>query len=192
MTLKRAALLVAIAPVTLPLLVLPSWLIAAGMLVSAGLFVIGVWGTWVPLVTVGAAVTLINYTAALRLAARPPDVLTATAVGITLVLVLEIIDFGRRTHGAGVDPAVIRGQVRYWTRLVLVGGVACVGLTADAIAFTLALPLVVAPAVAAAGVLVAFAGAVWALGRDDCAISTLDGRGGQAPAPRTMSRSLNP
>jgi hypothetical protein len=164
---KGAAILVALVPLALPLLLVPSWLIAVGALVSAALFLTGVRWTSIPFVAAGATLALIDYTVALRLAARPPDVLTATAVGVTLVLVLEIVDFERRTGGAGIDPAVIRSQIRHWIGLVLGGAAACLGLTAGAMVFTVAVPPAGAAVVVAAGILVAFAGAVWALGRDD-------------------------
>ena len=174
---KRAAILVAIVPVTLPLLLVPSWLIAVGALVSAALFLTGVRWTSIPFVAAGATLALIDYTAALRLAARSSDVLTATAVCVTLVLFLEIVYFERRTGGAGIDAAVIRSQIRHWTGLVLGGAAACLVLTAGAMVFTVAVPPAGAPVAVAAGILITFAGAVWALSRDDSTVPEFVGRG---------------
>jgi hypothetical protein len=177
------------------LIALPSWWTGVGALVSAALFVIGVLHTTMAAVTGAATVTLVNYAIALRLAGRAPDVLAATAVGVTLALVFEIVDFERRTGGAGIDPAVIRSQVRHWAGLILGGTAACLGVTVCALALALAMPPVAAPVAVAVGVLTAFVAAVWALGRHDSTVSPLDPRRGTSPRPtesQAVGRGLIP
>lgn len=157
-----AAILVAVL-VALPLTVLASapvtWLVVPALVVGGA----GVVALSVPLVTAGASLALIAYALALVIVRAPFDPVAAIAFGATLVLLLALVHFAGRVHGAAIGPSVITSQIRHWLVIVAAGVVAAVVLTAAAAAlgFTLrgaALPVVVV--VAALGALVTVAGVI--------------------------------
>jgi hypothetical protein len=146
--------------VGLPVLVLPGRLIGGLGVVAAALCVGGVLGRSVPFVTAGAVLALVQYALALWLSAAPVSLLMSAAIGIALFLLLDIVDFLGRIHGVAVDPAVTRGQIRYWIGIGGVGVAAIVAVVLGATAVPLALPAVGAPALAMAGAVGTFVGVV--------------------------------
>jgi hypothetical protein len=153
---RRVATLLGLVLVGLPLVASPSWLIAGPGVLAALLIAAGIIALSAPLVTAGIAVSLIEYTLALWIGTRPLDPLTAVALGATLVLLLQVVDFARRFRGARVDPAVVAGQIRYWLRTGMVG--VMLGLAATALAMG-----VLPPLPAAAYLVLATAGALMAV-----------------------------
>jgi hypothetical protein len=120
-----SAILVAVL-VAFPVAVLPAapvtWLAAVAFIVAAA----GVALLSVPVVTAGASLTLIAHALALVVTRPPLDPVAATAFGATLVVLLALVHFASRVHGAAVGPAVIVGQIRQW--LVIAGlGVGAAG-----------------------------------------------------------------
>jgi len=157
-----AAILVAVLA-ALPLTVLPSppvtWLAVSALVVGGA----GVVALSVPLVTAGASLALIAYALALVIVRAPFDPVAAIAFGATLVLLLALVHFAGRAHGAAIGPSVIASQIRHWLMVVAVGVVAAVVLTMGgaALAVTLqgaAFPVVVV--VAALGAVVTVAGVI--------------------------------
>jgi hypothetical protein len=164
-----AALLVAVL-VTLPLTLWPAlpvtWLALAALVVGG----MGVVALSVPLVTAGASLALIAYALALVIVRPPFGPVAAIAFGATLVLLLALVHFAGRVHGAAISLRVIASQIRHWLVIVAIGVVVAVGLqaAAAALAMTLqgaALPVIVV--VAALGALVAVAGVVALMTRED-------------------------
>ena len=161
MRLVAAALVLVVA--AFPLAVYPAapvtWLVLAALLAAGP----GVALLWVPLATAGGALALIAYAVALLIAGPAVDLVSATALGVTLTLLLSIVNFGARVEGAGLGPSVMAAQVRDW--LVVAGlGVITVAVLAAAgaaVAGALrgaALPVMIAAA--ALGAAVSVAGAV--------------------------------
>jgi predicted Co/Zn/Cd cation transporter (cation efflux family) len=115
--------------VAVPLAVLPAapvtWLAVPALGVGgAGVMVLSV-----PMVTAGASLALIAYAAALVIAGPAVDPVVAIALGAALVLLLALVHFAGRVHGAALGPAVIAAQVRHWLMIVALGVAAAVGLT---------------------------------------------------------------
>jgi hypothetical protein len=50
--------------------------------------------------------------------------------GATLVLLLALVHFAARVHGAALGRAVVAGQIRHWLAVVAAGMVTAAGLTA--------------------------------------------------------------
>jgi hypothetical protein len=128
---RQVAALLGLVLAGLPLLVTPSWVLVALGAVTALLIAAGIIVLSTPLVTAGIAVSLIGYTLALSIGTRPLDPLTAVALGVALMLLLQVVAFAERFRGARVDPAVVTGQIRYWLRTGILGvmlGLAVTGL----------------------------------------------------------------
>jgi hypothetical protein len=159
------ALLLAL--VALPLAVLPSlplaWLAVPGFIIG----VVGVIALSVPLVTAGAALALIEYTLALTITKTPVDVVTAAGFGAAVFLLLQLVHFAGRVHGATIGSAVIASQIRHWLAIVGIASAVTIVLTIGAPAVRLALTGVPLPLVVVAGALGALVtiGGVIALAR---------------------------
>lgn len=157
-----AAILAAVL-VTLPLLVHASEVVGEVIAIAAVLCAAGILALSVPVVTAGAALALIGYAIALRLAAGPPEVPTALAFGVAAVLLLEVVDFSRRVRGAMVTPSVFIAQARYWLGLASAGAAVGIVLAAGAMAMAWLAPVSghpVGPAVGTLGALAATVGAL--------------------------------
>jgi hypothetical protein len=145
----------------LPLSILPSLgALAALALVVGGA---GAITASVALATAGGALALIEYALALVVAGPDRDPVTATAMGVGLVLLLAGTHFASLTRGAAVGYAVIRSQARHWLAMVALGtvGTAVLAVGGEALALALrgaALPLIVAAS--AVGALMTVAGAI--------------------------------
>ena len=157
-----AAILVAILA-TFPLTVLPSapvtWLAVPGLVAGGA----GAITLTVPLVTLGASLTLIAYALALVIVRPAADPVAAIAFGVTLVLLPALVHLAARTHGAAIGPAVIAAQLRHWVFIAAVGVVVAVTLTAAAVALVPLVqgaPFTVVMVLAAFGALVAVAGVI--------------------------------
>jgi hypothetical protein len=107
---------------------------------------------------VGVLVVLAGYTLALGVTSSPPGALTATALGVTIALLVQVVDFARRVHAVALSPSVVRAQIRYWllSAILTATGTAIIG--ALGIGLAVALPPLAAPALAVAGALAAIVG----------------------------------
>ncbi len=84
-------------------------------------------------IPLAVGLTLIAYAVALVTAGAAVDPVAAIAFGSTLVLLLALVHFARRAHGAALGPAVVATQVRQWLVIVALGVAAAVGLTAGGV-----------------------------------------------------------
>ena len=153
--------------VALPVLVLPSRLVVGLGAAAAALCAAGVLGRSVRLVTAGTACALVQLTLALWLSAAPVSVVTSIALGVALVLLLEIVDFLRRVHGVEIDPAVLRGQIGYWVERAGANVAVMLLVYLAAQALSLGLPVPAAAALATAGALGSLVGVVRALWHEE-------------------------
>lgn len=161
MTLHLMAVALMVMLAGLPLALLPSGVIAALAALALAVGGAGVIARSVPLATAGAALALIEYAGALVIARPHPDPVTGTAFGAGLVLVLAIVHFAGRTHGAALALSVVRAQLRHWLAIVALGAATATALTLGGEALGLALrgaSLPVVVATAALGALAAAAG----------------------------------
>ncbi|HSF05222.1 MAG TPA: hypothetical protein VLG10_05465 [Methylomirabilota bacterium] len=167
----RLAAAVLVAALVIPSLTLrPSppvtWLVVATLVVGGA----GVVALSVPLVTAGASLALIAYALALLIVAPPFGPVAAIAFGATLVLLLVLVHFAGRVHGAAISLRVVASQIRQWLAIVAIGIVVAVGLQAGGAGLAVvlqgaALPVVVA--VAALGAVITVAGVLALMTRGD-------------------------
>jgi hypothetical protein len=129
---RLAALALLAVAVAFPVSVMPAapvtWLAILAVAVGG----LGVSVLVVSLVTAAGALTLIAYALALALARPAGDPVAATGFGATLVLLLALVHFAARVHGAALGPAVVAVQIRQWLAVVAAGVVAAAGLTTGA------------------------------------------------------------
>jgi hypothetical protein len=141
----------------LPLAVEPSpfvaWLAVPAVLLGLAAAV----ARSVPLATASAVVALIEYALALVIARGPVDVVTAAGFGIALFLLLQLVHFVSRAHGAAVSRSVLVSQLRAWLGIAVIGAVAAIVLTTTGAALRLVLSGAALPAVVIAGALGALA-----------------------------------
>jgi hypothetical protein len=102
----------------------------------------------VPLVTAGASIALVAHALALVLTRAPADPSVGAALGAALVLLLALVHFAARTHGAALGPGVVAGQVRQWLVVALAGFASAVALSVVAtwlgpVLFGPSLPIVI-------------------------------------------------
>jgi hypothetical protein len=143
--------------VGIPLVILPSTIVAwiAGASLVAGL--VGAIVGSVALVTASVVIALIEYALALVVAQAPVDVATAIGFGVTLFLLLEIAHFAGRVHGAAVGPTVFAGELRAWVMIAAAGAIASGGLVVGGAALRVLVPGGGLPAVVVAGAVGALA-----------------------------------
>ena len=137
MRLAAAMLVLALAAFPLTVLSAPpvAWLAASALVIGGA----GVIALSVPLVTAGASLALIAYTLALGIARAPVDPVAGIAVGAALVLLLALVHFTGRVHGAAVAGPVVDAQVRQWLIVVAAGVVAAALCALLAVAGVIAL-----------------------------------------------------
>jgi hypothetical protein len=146
--------------VGLPLWTTPS---LAVILVGAiaGLFCFaGVLRLWLPSITIGGSLAVINYALALSLSAGGVDIVGAAAFGVALVFLLDLIAFARSFRGAAIADAVRRTQIAFWVGRAAVTAAAVALLTSSAVIFAYPIPLIGRPIIAGLGAAIAFAGAM--------------------------------
>lgn len=127
---RLAAVVLVAVLVAIPLAVLPAAPVTWLAILAFGVGGAGVMVRSTPIVTTGASLALIAYAVALVTAGAVVDPVAAIVFGSTLVLLLALVHFAGRVHGAAIGPAVIAVQVRHWLVIVALGVVAAVGLTA--------------------------------------------------------------
>ncbi len=127
-----AAMVLVAVLVAIPLAVLPAAPVTWLAILAFGVGSAGVIVRSTPIVTAGASLALIAYAVALVTARAVVDPVAAIAFGSALVLLLALVHFAARVHGAAIGPAVIAVQIRQWLVIVALGVVAAVGLTAAA------------------------------------------------------------
>ena len=133
-----------------------TWL-ALGVLLSGGA---GVALRSAPMVTVGGALALIAHAVALLVVRPAFDPVSAIALGATLTLLVLVVHFAARVHGAAVGASVVTRHVREWLLLLAAGGLAAALLTLTGTALATvfraaSLPMVVVAAALGAGVAMA-------------------------------------
>jgi hypothetical protein len=117
-----------------------------------------------PMLVAGAVVALAEYTLALWLAGGPPRLAGAVLLGVGLLLLVETADWGRRARRATLGSGVVLSQIRYWAAFGAFTAALALGVIALAtVASGARLPW--APALAAAGAVVALVGLAVALHR---------------------------
>ncbi len=174
--------------VGLPLVVLPSWIVAVLAFVAAGLCAGGIAALSVPVLTAGASLAVIEYALALSISDGPPDFVTAMVLAVALFLLLELVSFMGRLHGAAVAAPVMRSMIRYWLAIAGAGAGVVIVLTAAAAAVRLAVPVPSYPAAAAAGALGAFVAAVGVLKLATKSRDTATGEAAEIDADRPHER----
>jgi hypothetical protein len=116
-----------------------------------------------PVLVVGMALALGEYTLALWLAGGPPRLGSAVLLGIVLVVLLETADYGRRAHRAAIGPGLLLAQIRAWAVFAAVTGMGALAVSAAASVASAAVRLPWAGAVAAVGAAVTLVGVALAL-----------------------------
>jgi hypothetical protein len=117
-----------------------------------------------PLLVAGAVVALAEYTLAVWLAGGPPRMAGAVLLGVGMLLLVEIADWARRARRATLGPGVLLAQIRSWAAFGALTATLALGVIALAtVASGARLPW--APALAAAGAVVALVGLAVALHR---------------------------
>jgi hypothetical protein len=160
----RALALIPIAILAaVPVAIHPTSGFAAVAALAASLCAAGTFARWRPLVTGGAALTLIQYTVAL-IGARS-SVGSAIVLGVSLALVLDVSEFASRFHGAELPPPVLGRQARHWIASASLGALTATALAAGAALVRISGPPALPPLLAAAGALAAAAGLVGAVWR---------------------------
>jgi len=160
-----------------PVFLLPTPAFAAVAAVAAVLLAVGALIRLRVLVTAGASVTLVQYAAALAVTDAPPSAGGAAAVGVALVLVLDVSDFARRFRDASLAPGAWLAQIRHWAATAALGALASLALAAAPALIRLGGSPALYPFLAAAGALAAaagIAGAVWQRHRDALPEDTRD------------------
>ena len=157
---RLAACALVLVAAALPLAIYPAapvtWL-ALGALLAGGA---GVALRSAPTVTVGGALALIAHAVALLIVRPAFDPVGAIALGATLTLLVLVVHFTARVHGAALGASVVTWQVRAWLLVLAVGvlAAAVLTLTGTALASGLraaSLPMVVVAAALGAGVAMA-------------------------------------
>jgi hypothetical protein len=151
--------LVAIVLFALPLACAPGAPIVAIGLVGVILVTLGMATLWRWFVSAAACVFLVEYAAALWLAAAAVNVVMALGFGVGLFVLLHAMELAGRVHRAAVDTGVFSAQINRW--MSFGGGVFAAAILAIALAggFATSIPPAAAPLLAAVGAL----GAVMAL-----------------------------
>ena len=152
-----------------PVFLLPAPACAAVAAVAAVLCAVGALIRLRVLVTAGASLALVLYAAALAVTDAPPNALGAAAVGVALVLVLDVSDFARRFRDTSLTPGAWLAQIRHWAATAALGALGALALAAAPALVRLGGPPALYPFLAAAGALAAaagIAGAVWHRHRD--------------------------
>jgi hypothetical protein len=145
-----------------PVLMRPSSTVAAIGAGAAVLCLAGVFLRWRPLVTAGAALALMLY--ALTLVGARPSLWSAIFLGVSLALVLDVSEFVRRFHGAGVTRPALGRQARHWVATATLGVVTTAALASVATLVKVSGPPALFPVLAAVGALAALAGIAGAVG----------------------------
>ena len=159
---RRLAAVLALVVVGAPLLVAPS-----SSVVTLGVLALILCGLGIlvgtPVLAVGMIVALAEYALALRLADGPPRLAGAAMLGVALVLLLEVADFGLRARRAAIGPRVVATQLRAWSLFAALAsaGALLAGAAASIASASVRMPW--APALAAAGAAVTLVATALAL-----------------------------
>jgi hypothetical protein len=131
--------------------------------VVAGLFCgIGVLRLWLPSITAGGSLALIDYALAASLAGSGLDIVGAAAFGLALLFLLDLAEFAGRFRGAEITAAVRRTQIAFWLGRAAVATAAVALLTLGAAVLAYLIPVLGRPIVAGLGAAITFAGAMHA------------------------------
>ena len=146
--------------VAVPLWTAPAWPVLFfgaifGLLCTAGALV-----RWLPLVTAGSSLAVMDYALALWLSGGGVNVVGATAFGLALVLLLDMTEFAGRFRTARLAATLLRAQVAFWLGRAAVAIAAVVLLTLSAAMFAPAIPLIGRPIIAGFGAAIAFGAAL--------------------------------
>jgi len=162
LTVHSLAALLALLIAGYPLLIARSTTVAALGGAALVVCVLGILGA-VRVVVGGIVLALAEYALALWIRGGPPRLADAALLGVALLLLLESADFGRRAHRAALGPGVLRAQLGSWALSGALAGIVAWLATTAASAASAAVRLPWAPAVAAAGAIIALVGSGLAL-----------------------------
>jgi hypothetical protein len=159
MTRYTAAIPIAVL-VGLPLWTAPSVPVILVSAIAAVFCIAGGLRLWLPLITIGGSLAVIDYALALSLSAGGVDIVGAAAFGLALVFLLDLTAFARSFRGAEIAAAVKRGRTAFWLGRAAITAPAVALLTLSAATFAYVIPVVGRPIISALGAAIAFAGAM--------------------------------
>ena len=108
---RLAAVLSALVLFSVPLLTAAMPAVAAAGLMGLCLAAVGIAGLWRWPVTAAACVFQTDYAAALWVAGASLSVVGAAGFGLSLLLLLQSVELGRRLRHATVEASVLRSQI---------------------------------------------------------------------------------
>jgi len=143
-----------------PLWTAPSWPVLFFGAIFGLLCAAGALGRWLPLVTAGSSLAVMDYALALWLSGESVNVLGAAPFGLALVLLLDLTEFAGRFGTARLAATLLRAQIAFWLGRAAVAIAAVVVLTLSAAMFAPAIPLIGRPIIAGFGAAIAFGAAM--------------------------------
>jgi len=157
---RQAAIIPIAVLVGLPVWVAPSLPVILIGAVASLFCAAGVLRLWLPSVTVGGSLAVINYALALSLSVGAVDIVGAAIFGLALVFLLDLSEFARRFRSVEIAAAVHRTQVVFWFGRAAVAIVAVALLSLGAAVLAYVIPVLGRPVIAGLGAAIAFAGAM--------------------------------
>jgi hypothetical protein len=146
--------------VAVPLWTAPAWPVLFFGAIFGLLCAAGSLGRWLPLVTAGGSLAVMDYALALWLSGGGLNVVGAAAFGLALVLLLDLTEFAGRFRAARLASNPLRAQVAFWLGRAAVALAAVVVLTLSAAIFAPAISLIGRPIIAGFGAAIAFGAAL--------------------------------
>ncbi len=150
---RLPALLFALVLFIVPFLTAPIPAVAVTGLIGLCLAAVGIAALRRSLVTAAACVFLTDYAAALWVAGASVSVAGAAGFGLSLLLLLEAVELGRRVRHAAVGTGVVRSQIVRGVGFGAATLAATMLVKALASALAVSVPFAAAPFVAALGAL---------------------------------------
>src|SRR6266705_6587452 len=105
-----------------PLLITPTRAVLVIGVAAMILCALGIAVHSTPVVVGGGVLALGEYALALWLSTGPPRLTGAVLFGVSLVLLLETVDFARRVGHAAMGPGLVSSQIRYWGTFAALAG----------------------------------------------------------------------
>src|SRR6266511_1044087 len=107
-----------------PLLIAPTKAVLVIGVAAMVLCALGIAVLSTSVVVAGGVLALGEYALALWLSTGPPRLTGAVLFGVSLVLLLETVEFARRVRHAAMGPGVVASQIRYWAVFAALAGTA--------------------------------------------------------------------
>ena len=139
--------------------------VAMAAAAALALAALGIVTTWRWPIMAAACLFATDYTAALWIAKPPVSIVTAAAVGVALLLLLQSAELSRCLRHATIGPGLVRAKLLGWLGLAGLTVATAMVLTVLARLVAGTIPFLAAPvlaAVGALGVVLALAGALTA------------------------------